>query len=151
VRRLSAVDRLGHIKPLMKGDYCLIRRRVAPELYRYRPPAFHYPLAICCKHRRQSSIGLGTLDGVTGRPAVGLARRWSPLTLMVRTESGEACSKPQGETTMEYYAGIDVSFERSSAWCRRRTLACFRDFPKKSARALMLGFCRGRDADGTGK
>jgi hypothetical protein len=32
VRRLSAVDHLGHTKPLIKGDRCLIRRRVAPEL-----------------------------------------------------------------------------------------------------------------------
>jgi transposase len=47
--------------------------------------------------------------------AAWLAARWSSLKLMVLAESGdEACSKHQRGTTMEHYAGIDVSLEYSS-------------------------------------
>src|ERR1700678_1746853 len=42
-------------------------------------------------------------------------REWPSLRVMVlETESGGACSKHQRGTTMEYYAGIDVSLETAS-------------------------------------
>jgi hypothetical protein len=34
--------------------------------------------------------------------------------MVLETESGAACSKHQRGTTMEYYAGIDVSLETAS-------------------------------------
>src|SRR5438309_9544415 len=83
--------------------------------------------------RRNASHRYGIVDGVTGpgppsKPAAlatallgsalraaGLAGGRSSLTLMVlRSQRDEPRSKHQGETTMEYYAGIDVSLECSS-------------------------------------
>jgi len=52
---------------------------------------------------------------VTGRQPTVVAREWPSLRSMVlETESGGACSKHQRGTTMEYYAGIDVSLETAS-------------------------------------
>src|SRR5437667_12862704 len=49
--------------------------------------------------------------------AACLAGGRSSLTLMVlRSQRDEPRSKHQGETTMEYYAGIDVSLECSSGF-----------------------------------
>src|SRR6516164_5410715 len=57
----------------------------------------------------------GQLDGVTGRPPRRWLRRWPSLTVMKsETESGLACSTHHRGTTMEYYAGIDVSLESAS-------------------------------------
>src|SRR5215472_4618245 len=55
------------------------------------------------------------LDGVTGRqPTVVVAVAVPQDDEVGKTESGRACSKHHWGTTMEYYAGIDVSLESAS-------------------------------------
>src|SRR5437660_12270872 len=100
-----------------------------------RSPVFLHVILLLFHHCAPRNDEAEIVDGVTGPGppskqaalatallgsalrAACLAGGRSSLTLMVlRSQRDEPRSKHQGETTMEYYAGIDVSLECSSVY-----------------------------------
>src|SRR5258707_12500340 len=60
-----------------------------------------------------AALARALLDGAL-RAACLIGGRSSPTLMVLRSQRDEPRSKHQGETTMEHYAGIDVSLECSS-------------------------------------
>src|SRR6266849_1951964 len=70
--------------------------------------------------------------------------QWSSLRMMEwRTESGWACSKHHWGTTMEYYAGIDVSLESASLCVVDATGRIVREAKVASEPEILIAWFRG--------
>src|SRR6266436_8275713 len=72
-------------------------------------------------------------------------REWPSLRVMEfeTTESGWACSKHHWRTTMEYYAGIDVSLESASLCVVDATGRIVREAKLASEPDILIGWFRG--------
>src|SRR5271169_694674 len=71
-------------------------------------------------------------------------RQWPSLRVMKsETESGSACSKHHRGTTMEHYAGIDVSLESASVCVVDATGRIVREAKVASEPEVLIGWFRG--------
>src|SRR5271169_806513 len=70
-------------------------------------------------------------------------RQWPSLRVMKsETESGSACSKHHRGTTMEHYAGIDVSLESASVCVVDATGRIVREAKVASEPEVLIGWFR---------
>src|SRR5271167_4104739 len=82
------------------------------------------------------------IDGVTGRQPTVVAAVAVPQSEALKTESGSACSKHHRGTTMEHYAGIDVSLESASLCVVDATGRIIREAKVASEPEVLIGWFR---------